>query len=191
MEKEMICQDKEAWLNRYLDGEMDAEETGAFEEHLAGCPACRHELAEMRALFAALGGLADAPPDAAFAGDVMAGLPRRRMPAAARQLVALQAVASVVLLALAYPTLAAGYEWVGTWFAPGRLGMLFEEMAAALADAWQQALSGLPAVEITRPRGLGLAWPQATLLALALLAIWAVCNRLLLSEKVERRGGTT
>jgi anti-sigma factor RsiW len=48
-------------LNRidpYLDGELDAREVAAFEEHVAGCAACRDELALARAV---LGELRDLP----------------------------------------------------------------------------------------------------------------------------------
>src|SRR5262245_41628813 len=41
-------------LTAYFDGELDAARGRAFEDHLAACPDCEHELAALRELRAAL-----------------------------------------------------------------------------------------------------------------------------------------
>src|SRR5438477_5041047 len=41
-------------LPAYLDGELDAARGRAFEDHLAACPDCTHELAALRDLRDAL-----------------------------------------------------------------------------------------------------------------------------------------
>ncbi len=41
-------------LHAYVDGELDADETAAFEAHLVGCDACQDELPRLLALMAAL-----------------------------------------------------------------------------------------------------------------------------------------
>ncbi len=38
------------WLGAYLDGELSDERRAWVENHLAGCPDCRKELDELRAL---------------------------------------------------------------------------------------------------------------------------------------------
>jgi anti-sigma factor RsiW len=56
----------EEQLNLYLDDELSTVERAAVEAHLAGCDACRTELASLRALFTAL----DALQPAALAADL-------------------------------------------------------------------------------------------------------------------------
>lgn len=38
------------WLSAYYDGELDATRTALVEEHLPGCEACQHTLAELKLL---------------------------------------------------------------------------------------------------------------------------------------------
>jgi len=49
-------------LSEYLDGELSATERGRIDEHLAGCPACRGTLEELRAVVARAGSLKDRAP---------------------------------------------------------------------------------------------------------------------------------
>ncbi len=46
----MNCQDVEARLGAYLDGELDASETAAVSAHLKGCPECAASLDRLRAV---------------------------------------------------------------------------------------------------------------------------------------------
>src|SRR5258708_38546689 len=57
-------------LSFYFDGELDAARGRAFEDHLAACPDCTHELAALR-------DLRDALQDEAFRHRPPAGLEER------------------------------------------------------------------------------------------------------------------
>jgi anti-sigma factor RsiW len=60
----------------YYDGELDPAGTAEAAAHLAGCPACRAELAELKAVDAALA--SGGEPD--ISGRVMAAIRRRAAP---------------------------------------------------------------------------------------------------------------
>lgn len=60
-----ICAD-ENLLSGYLDGELDAAEERAVEDHLASCPGCRAHLDGLRSVVARLHGLQRATPPAAL-----------------------------------------------------------------------------------------------------------------------------
>jgi anti-sigma factor RsiW len=53
----MICPDREAQLNEYVDGTLEAAERAAVEQHLAACAGCRAAVAELRTLLAQAGSL--------------------------------------------------------------------------------------------------------------------------------------
>ncbi|XVV01682.1 anti-sigma factor family protein [Actinosynnema sp. CA-248983] len=57
-------------LGAYVLGVLEEREVRAVEEHLVGCPACRTELAELRAMEEALG---DVPPEALLDGPPEGG----------------------------------------------------------------------------------------------------------------------
>jgi|GEM_PF-1783132 len=48
------CASLREWLSAYLDGEIDTRRREAVEAHLAGCDACRRELASLREVSACL-----------------------------------------------------------------------------------------------------------------------------------------
>lgn len=50
----MNCQELEALLNPYLDGELDPAQRRDVEQHLPGCPGCTRGLANLRALHTAM-----------------------------------------------------------------------------------------------------------------------------------------
>ena len=50
----MNCQELEALLNPYLDGELDAVQAHEVEQHLPGCADCRRQLESLRALHNAM-----------------------------------------------------------------------------------------------------------------------------------------
>ncbi|MGH7294579.1 MAG: anti-sigma factor family protein, partial [Polyangiaceae bacterium] len=45
----MDCREASEWLMPFHDGELDAPRRTALEAHLARCPACRDEVAALRA----------------------------------------------------------------------------------------------------------------------------------------------
>lgn len=56
----------ERWLDRlseYLDGELDAPERGALEQHLRGCAECTRTLAELEHVVAAAARVQNRPPE--------------------------------------------------------------------------------------------------------------------------------
>jgi predicted anti-sigma-YlaC factor YlaD len=61
-------------LQQRLDGELGALEPGRLERQLAGCEACRRELAELEQLASMLAA-ARIPVRPGFRGEVLAGLP--------------------------------------------------------------------------------------------------------------------
>jgi len=77
----MICQDIQSQLNRYLDGELPAEERSRVEQHLSVCDDCRGMLEDLRTLSAALAKV-PAPLDvpSGFAERVMAHAAQRTEP---------------------------------------------------------------------------------------------------------------
>ena len=82
-------------LSALLDGELDPDATAEVEAHVAGCPACRHDLADVAGVRDAL---RDAPRLAApptFARDLV----RARHRASRRGVAVALAAASVVVVA--------------------------------------------------------------------------------------------
>lgn len=75
----MCCRNVKSKLNRYLDGELAAEDRGDIERHVGACSACREALERLHAAEAALAQLATAPdvPDG-FAERVVARGAQRR-----------------------------------------------------------------------------------------------------------------
>jgi anti-sigma factor RsiW len=58
----MTCAEARAWLDAYLDGELDVARAVEIERHLAECPDCAAMLASRRALGRALRGALDCAP---------------------------------------------------------------------------------------------------------------------------------
>ena len=188
----MICSEHEARIHEYLDNELSPVERVRFEEHLAVCPGCQQQVASARALFAALGGLQPVEEPAGFRESVLAGLPFRAAQPIGQWVLAAQLVLTMALLALAYPLLATWYERVEGWLVPGWLSNILADLVARSGDAWAWLVSTfLVSIDLTWPRGLGLAWPQAALLALALFGLWWLGNRLLLATEANHNGGAT
>jgi Putative zinc-finger len=91
-------------VGAYALGLLEAADRQAFEEHLAGCPACAEELAEMSGMKDLLTGIGpvDAPADGPAEAEVT-DLVRRRAAAQRRRVrwqSMLAAAAAVVLLAV-------------------------------------------------------------------------------------------
>jgi anti-sigma factor RsiW len=187
----MTCLENKDWIDRYLDGDLDPGEQARFEDHLAGCQVCQRELAQTRALFGVLGNLQEEAVDVNFHKEVLAGLPRRSASPAARWILAAQVALTLALLVIAYPTIAGWYARASDWFSPGWLSAQITLVAAWAKDTWVWLESNL-AVDLGAvwPRGFGLPWPQAILIALALVGFWVLGNRLLLAGKPNGIGGT-
>lgn len=107
----MPCEDMRLLVHASLDGELDAAHAAEVERHLAGCPACSHELAQLQTLRTTLRAHATRhrlPADAR--GALLASLPVEESPAAAsvaapspnrrRQFLAAMAAALVAGIAL-------------------------------------------------------------------------------------------
>jgi len=179
-------------INRYLDGEMSPSEQTSFEEHLTGCRACQRELARTRALFAALHGLQEVPVPASFTEEVLAGLPRRSASPLGGWVLVAEVAATAIFLALAYPILTAWYGRIGAWFTPGWLSNRFADLAAWGRQLWRWLDAALAIdVGLAWPMGFGLTRPQTAVMALALVGLWWLGNRLLLAAKSNGAGGTT
>jgi anti-sigma factor RsiW len=129
------CSACEARLAAYLDGEAPPSEARAFEQHLAGCTACRMLADDLRALEARLNALPQIAPRADMTVAVMAAIATMPAPKPARLqarfIVGYLAAAWALLFALTmthvldWPRLAAG---VAVQF--GKLGAA----GAALGD---------------------------------------------------------
>src|ERR1051325_8205233 len=75
------CTEARAALTPYVDGELDAGESGAFERHLEGCAVCRQALAAERALKSAIRAMPRTAMPVSLAERVRAALPPPRRPA--------------------------------------------------------------------------------------------------------------
>ena len=188
----MTCFENEDWVDRYLDGRLSPAEQARFEEHLAACPACQGEVTRLSAVFSALGLLQPVPAPTNFRAEVMAGLPRPTALPVARWLLLAQAAATLLLLVLALPTLRAWYAHVSAWLSPGWLSRTAADVAAWGRNAWASLAPALILdLNLSWPKGLGLAWPQAAILAMVLVGLWVLGNRLLLTTEPNGRGGMT
>jgi hypothetical protein len=84
----MDCSGVHALINRYIDGELGYVETAEFQQHLDFCADCSlelRELARLRGVLAAWGGVQLAPP-AGFADRVMIAAARQPLPGTPRPL---------------------------------------------------------------------------------------------------------
>lgn len=67
----MVCEEYRQLLSARLDGELSPQEEKALEEHLAVCPACRADEAQLAAIQAAFKQLEDVEVPEGFAQSVM------------------------------------------------------------------------------------------------------------------------
>ena len=203
----------EEQLNLYMDDKLSTSERTAVEAHLAGCDACRAELASLQALFTAL----DALQPAALAADltpvVLRGVAAERRRTVRRRRIswlvpALQGVAVVLLLVFGWSALVMRYSELtqrilaealyASWAnALARGGALWAATVARWQTWWAEAIADvldLPAVlgqaisHWPQLPDLGLTAPQAIAVSLAVVLMWLVGNSILLRTTAVRQG---
>ena len=87
------CPDKSHLIHAFLDGELDAANTEAFETHLKTCAGCAAELAELQALRARIAGPGvAAPAPEALRGRIEAMIAAEAAPAPRRRALSVPAV---------------------------------------------------------------------------------------------------
>src|SRR6266481_5237218 len=64
------CQDIQAELSAYVDGELSPPQRAVVEAHLASCPHCQQELAELKTLVLGVAALPKLEPAPRFLADV-------------------------------------------------------------------------------------------------------------------------
>lgn len=186
-------------LNEYLDGVLDAPARARVDAHLAGCLQCAARLEAVRALFAEL----EALPDEPLARDLSAGvLAHLRQPEhalsslpALRWVVAMQALAALMLLAVAAPFALASLP-VAEMALLGRplLDSVTELLAglAAQAQSLGAALAAWSEQSVAGARALAapLAETSTALLGAGLAVVfvlWVLGNGLLLRQTFSTR----
>jgi hypothetical protein len=169
-------------IERYLDGELTPPELEAARAHLAGCDACRAELAAARELFALLAALPDDPPPQDISAAVLQRIAPPRWGARAWGLVAAQALAIAALAALLAPALAETLAPLGRAAA-----VLVAPPDPDRVVGWAPPLQELwapPAALDLGPLGALSPTGWAALLGAAALA-WLLGNRFLLARLGE------
>ena len=140
------CRELQPLLSLHAAGALSPDEAAVVEAHLAGCPACRAEVARDAEVL----GLAALPPIAEAEQAALADLPARTRRALrtrsarrlrARKLVTVLAIAAVALIALASPAFLrgrapaiAGRAETAGWREPD-VAALWSESAALTAAA--------------------------------------------------------
>jgi len=94
----MNCAGAREWLGALVDDALDPAEAAEVRAHLDACDACRAHLAEIEAVVDLVREIPDPDVPEGFAADVVARLPRKRVPAAIKWLVPLAAAACLLLL---------------------------------------------------------------------------------------------
>mgnify|MGYP000345574540 CR=1 FL=1 len=74
------CEDSLEQISRRLDGDLNAQEQAALEEHLAACPQCRALARELAELHQLMGELEETPAPDTLAPSVMAAIRREKKP---------------------------------------------------------------------------------------------------------------
>ncbi|MDQ2772791.1 MAG: HEAT repeat domain-containing protein [Bacteroidota bacterium] len=93
------CSELEALLPAYADGSLPADEAARVAEHLPGCPACQHQLHQLRALSADLDVALPEVPGTGLRANFMAMLEQQKQQLAPAAVVAPVASAPPVVAA--------------------------------------------------------------------------------------------
>jgi hypothetical protein len=170
----------EETLNEYLDNALAASARATVDAHLAVCAACMDELEALRSLFAEIESLPEAPLEHDLSSAVVARLDNRvSVPRAVRWVLVVQALAVVVLLALAWPLL----DMAALKLPAIALDLPSVAQLVDLWSAWMSAFSQanlLPSFPSLPSLNLN---PSTLLLILTLVSaclLWLVGNGLLL-----------
>jgi anti-sigma factor RsiW len=103
------------WTNRlseYIDGELDASERAALEDHLATCGRCYATLAELRQVVARAQSLADSEPETDLWPDIRARLTPGRRPGEAPRRRFSFSVPQLLAASIALSLLSGGSVWL-------------------------------------------------------------------------------
>ena len=187
-------------LNEYLDESLDPAAHPSVEAHLAECRDCAGRLAALRVLFAGLESMADLPLERDLSRAVVSALRQSAAPAAApvrlkRRALGLvfaaQAAAAALLLAFAWPALAAIVPQLSLpALAPGltaifsELTSLFARTSVPIVDPltlWR-AFENWAAAGLTAPLPIALRPAEVGLALAAAAGIWLLGNALLFSR---------
>lgn len=190
-------------LNEYLDAALAPADRAAAAAHLAACQSCEARLTALRALFANLEALPAVPLTRDLAPAVLralpasapAALPMRnstRRPAMPWLVLAAEALAALLLLAVAWPLITnvfttAAWPAAFSAFAADWLTRLPSLAPAAwLADAqrWLTTLLPAPAAVFALPALAGLAPLTIGLAVAGVAALWLLGNALLLRRSL-------
>lgn len=197
----------EAQLNLYLDNELSPAERAAATAHLAGCEACRIELASMQALFSALSTLQSQTLATDLTPLVLNGIVKAHQRAIRRQragwlALGLQGIAVILLLLFGRSTLVMHYDKLAQHIPTETLDAAWANSLAqssifwtATVTRWQMwwgetmtGLLDLPAAlgqttsQWPQFSGLGLTTPQITTISLVAVLMWLVGNSILLRK---------
>lgn len=164
----------DATLNEYLDGTLPPGAEAPLAHHLAACPACAARCTTLRAVFAALEDLPEAPLHIDLAARVVAHLPSPlttyHLPPFIQWLAALQVAGLFAVLVFSWPVIETTLNFnfpmpVLTW----ELGLT--PLFAAWSDLWLRAptVSVLPFDPFLAALAVG-----------SVAALWLVGNGLLL-----------
>jgi anti-sigma factor RsiW len=171
-------------LNEYLDEALAPEVRGRADSHLAACPECAARLAGLRAVFARIESLPEAPLSRDLAPSVRRALDRRAaLPRWLRLTAGLEAAGAVAALALAAPVLAEFADSLASTVRPPS----WAELAAQLQGQWTVLLQSIPEFPVPELPvfPLEVSSVALTLTALGAFVFWVVGNGLLLKRMVR------
>ena len=188
-------------LNEYLDSALEPARRAEVESHLAACPDCAARLAELRALFAALESLPDAPLERDLSSSVVAVLNKRLVMSGSanalysrpvlRLIFVVQALASLALISITLPFAAQTLEFAGTPQFTSQVTTFLTDVTTAFNSTWAAALNSAQSL-LSQGQAVFDNLPLPTLPALglgaffaAVSALWIVGNGLLLTRAYQ------
>lgn len=184
-------------LNEYLDEALPAYRLSQVEAHLAGCAGCAARLDSLRLLFATLDALPVVPLARDLSAGVLARLPQPEpvWQPALNWVVIAQAVAAVVLLALAAPMITANVLQADVTGLGQPILQFGADLLAGLQAQWLSWLSTLAQwsnwpLAGTRHLTTPLAGTPTVLIgaiAAMLVVLWIMGNGLLLRTTLTSR----
>ncbi len=184
-------------LNEYLDSALDPAGHAEIESHVAACPDCAARLAELRALFAALDSLPDAPLERDLSSAVIDSIRRAKLaaqPALSPKLrlaIAVQALAALALIGIALPFAAQTLEFASAPQFTSQVTTFLANVTTAFNSTWAAAVNSAQGL-LSQGQAAFDNLPLPTLPALglgaffaAVSALWIVGNSLLLTRAYQ------